>query len=504
MTWTTLKKGIRHDKKAECQAERSRNIDESRYLKYDKRWSFKTRSESVRPLRRYYMKKDQKTVKTREPITKEALFRRNPVPFGDVRKYYYAACIGTGILLTLCFHISVVAIALRTDTCEQLSNVFIVFLLLFCITTIVGHQLRSFLGYGISALSSLIVLLLLQFYHGTGVMIISNLPEYGEVFRDGAKSTDFWILLAKAIAVIHLLLTIVFINSTIKVKEEPALKGMNVQIQKIKDWMDKNNNSLPAGRRATDYWFVAIIVFCAMTFSASSPEMYRYDYYALVSLVGGCILVACKQTIVGPFFLVISMLFRCVLFQYRFGLIIPVIAAYLGLYVALLYLLLEVEGRNHKGKESGLLCGMSRTVSTWIAVMIAVLLFPVHEFLSVFSGDFMIYQKDVLPLIFFLPILAILMNRVGKWYGYYCCSISYIWLWFAINRSTPYKKNELLYFVSLEQHGSIGEQTTQRLMTLVRFTSRMALVMAGILFVLGTIILFARRGGDGKDKQVVD
>ena len=123
------------------------------------------------------MKKESKKEKQKEPLTMAALLKRNPIPFGDVRKYYYAACIGTVALLTLCFHISVVAIALRTDNCEQLSNVFIVFLLFFCIATIVGHQMRSLLGYGITAVSSLIVLLLLQFYNGTGVVIINNLPE---------------------------------------------------------------------------------------------------------------------------------------------------------------------------------------------------------------------------------------------------------------------------------------------------------------------------------------
>ena len=92
------------------------------------------------------------------------------------------------------------------------------------------------------------------------------------MFRDGAKSTDFWILLAKAVAVIHMLLSIVFVNSTIKVKEEPPLKGMNVQIKKFKDWLDKNNNSLPPGRRASDYWFVAGSILFWMLFAVQGRQ----------------------------------------------------------------------------------------------------------------------------------------------------------------------------------------------------------------------------------------
>ena len=422
------------------------------------------------------MKKEAKNAKQKEPLTMTALLRRNLVPFGDVRKYYYAACTGTVILLTLCFHISVVAIALRTDSCEQLSNAFIVFLLLFCIATIVGHQMRSLLGYGISALSSLIVLLLLQFYHGTGVMIISNLPEYGEVFRDGAKSTDFWILLAKAIAVVHLLLTFVFINSTIKVKEEPTLKGMNVQIQKIKDWMDKNNNSLPAGRRASDYWFTAGSIFLWMIFVAYNPAMGKFDYWSMGLLIAGCVLVFLRGTFSGAFLFTASALFRCTMYQFRYGISIPVVAAYLGVWIALIYLVFEtmrVRQASRKKAERAwpeVLHG----IFPWFAVACFVVCFSVHEITNAFSGDFMMYQKDNLPLIFFLPVIVLLTMLTGRWWGYL-------------------NGGKFFSFPSLEEHGEIGERTTDRLMVLADGTEITLLILAIVCVCAACVFFFIER-----------
>lgn len=437
------------------------------------------------------MKKEAKNAKQKEPLTMTALLRRNSVPFGDVRKYYYAACIGTVALLTLCFHISVVAIALRTDTCEQLSNVFIVFLLLFCIATIVGHQMRSLLGYGISALSSLIVLLLLQFYHGTGVMIISNLPEYGEVFRDGAKSTDFWILLAKAIAVVHLLLTFVFINSTIKVKEEPALKGMNIQIQKIKDWIDKNNNSLPAGRRASDYWFVAISVFLWMVFVAYDPTMGKFDYWSMGLLVVGCVLVFLKGTFGGAFLLTSSALVRCTMYQYRFGFCAPVVAAYIGIWVALLYLALEtmrLRQLSQKEKKKTW-TGILKDIFPWFAVACFVACFSMHEMTSAFSGSYMGYQKDNLPLLFFLPVMAFLVLWAGRWWGYFFGVAVFVWLGDSLRNATPLNGRKFFGFSSLEEHGEIGERTTERMMVLANGTM-LALIILAVLFVCVACVFF--------------
>ena len=450
-----------------------------------------------KPERQTPMNKEAKNAKQKEPLTMTVLLRRNPIPFGDVRKYYYAACIGTVILLTLCFHISVVAVALRTDTCEQLSNVFIVFLLLFCITTIVGHQMRSFLGYGISAVSSLIVLLLLQFYHGTGVMIISDLPEYGEVFRDGAKSTDFWILLAKVFAVIHLLLTIVFINSTLKVKEEPALKGMNIQIQKIKDWLDKNNNSLPPGRRASDYCFFAVSMILYMSFIAYDPSMGKYDYYSLALFVAAGILIACKQTLLGAMMLASSAMIRCTMYQWRNGLIIPVAAAYSGLWIALLYLLLEAVNVRKKAKthESPRWSLVTEKVFCWIAIVIFVANVPIHEFLSVYSGRYMVYQKDNLPLIFFLPCLIFLICYSKNLYGYLYGTFCGWWLWHSLMRATPFRNGAFFYFDSVEEHGTVGNHTTKVLMMNVKTIAIVDVVMACCMasYVLIRMIIGIRR-----------
>ena len=450
------------------------------------------------PERQTPMNKEAKNAKQKEPLTLMALLRRNPIPFGDVRKYYYAACIGTVILLTLCFHISVVAIALRTDTCEQLSNVFIVFLLFFCIATIVGHQMRSFLGYGISAVSSLIVLLLLQFYHGTGVMIISDLPEYGEVFRDGAKSTDFWILLAKVLAVVHLLLTIVFVNSTLKVKEEPALKGMNVQIQKIKDWLDKNNNSLPPGRRTSDYWFVAGSVFLWMVFVAYDPTMGKYDYWSIGLLIGGGGLVAFGQTLMGSSFFCLSALIRCTMYQWRFGICIPVVSAYLGLFVAILYLFLEstrvrkngIEGNGTKREL------LANQLLVWVSVALFATIIPVHEFLSVFAGLHMSVKKDSLPLLFFIPLCAVILIRSMRIEAYIVTAASYIWLWWVLNQFTSIEKQEWFVFDCADCHGGISGITTARMNTLVSFLRKMAIGVAStcaLIGITGAIVLVYKK-----------
>ncbi len=456
------------------------------------------------------MKKEAKNAKQKEPLTMTALLRRNPLPFGDVRKYYYAACIGTVVLLTLCFHISVVAIALRTDPCEQLSNVFIVFLLLFCIIAIVGHQMRSLLGYGISALSSLIVLLLLQFYHGTGVMIISNLPEYGEVFRDGAKSTDFWILLAKAVAVIHLLLTVVFINSTIKVKEEPALKGMNVQIQKIKDWIDKHNNSLPPGRRPSDYWFVVVSILLWMLFVAYDTTMGKFDYWSMGLLFAGCILVFCKQTLPGATLVVCSALVRCTMYQWRFGFCTPVIVSYVGAWFALMYLALEAiiaRKKCVKRKESAWTKAAS-DVFVWFAVVIFVLIMSPHEFLGAFSGSYMVYQKDNLPLWFFLPIVIILV-LLGRQRGCFVLvsGLAY-WIRDSIRNASPYSRDGLFRFESIEEHGSVGEKTTKLLNGITNTVSMASTVLCVLSIltavVLLTIFVIRRKHHGPEEASVVD
>ena len=440
------------------------------------------------------MKEPKNPKRDGERITFAALVKARPVPFGDVRKYYYVASIGTVILLALCFHISVVAIVLRTYSCEQLSNTLIAFLLLFCITTIIGHHMRSLLGYGISALSSLLVLLLLQFYHGTGVMIVSNLPEYGKVFRDGAKSTDFWILLAKAVAVIHTLLSIVFINSTVKVKEEPPLKGMNVQIKKFKDWLDKNNNSLPPGRRASDYWFVAGSILFWMLFVAYDPSMGKFDYWSLGLLVSGSILVFLRATFTGAFLLTSSALIRCTLYQWRFGVCIPVVAAYLGMWLALLYLSLEtLRVCGSQKKSCPLWMEIVQGIFPWCAIAFFVICLPIHEFTSAFSGSYMLYQKDNLPLIFFLPLVVLLVFLSKSWLGYLFGAAGMIWLWDAFKHATPLNGGRFFYLLSLEEHGTIGEYTANQLMVLVNGIITASIIVAVLCVLWAAVKLYFRR-----------
>lgn len=440
------------------------------------------------------MKKEQKSAAKREPLTKEALFKRNPIPFGDVRKYYLAGKVGTVVLLALCFHISVAAIALRTDTCVQIPNGIIAVLLLCAILNIIGHYSRTIAGYALSVVVCLILVLVMQLYNG-GLMLQSDLPEYGEVFRDGAKSTDFWILLAKVLAVVHLLLSVVFINSTLTVKEEPELKGMNIQIKKFQDWLDKNNNSLPPGRRASDYWFVVAQLLCAMVFWAADPNMTKYDYYSLGALIAGCVFVAFKRTFTGSFLLAVSALIRCTEYQYRLGIRFPVIAAYLGFWIALLYFAMESLHNTRKTtlKKASKWVVIVGKVFPWMAVVIMVSCIPVHEFLSVFSGSLMPFQKDNLPLIFFLPILILLAMKSGHWYAYCYAGICFVWIWFSLNRATPYKNMGLFYFDSIDEHGSIGSRTTMRMMALVEGIS-IATIVAAIFCICFAVIVFITGG----------
>lgn len=436
------------------------------------------------------MKKESKPVKEREPITMKTLTRRNPVPFGDVRKYYYGAKIGTVVLLALCFHVSVAAIALRTDSCVQIPNGIIAVLLIASLLSIAGHYSRTICGYALSALCCLAIVLTAQFYNG-GISLTNDLPEYGEVFRDGAKSTEFWILLVKVVAVVHMLLSVVFINSTLTVKEEPALKGMNVKIKAFRDWLDKNNNLLTPGRRASDYWFVVAEVFAVMAFWAADPSMTRHDIYSLLLLAAGCLLVFWKQTLPGSFLIAVSAVIRCTLYQYRLGNMKPVVAAYVGLWIALLYFAMESvrETKRTLQETRPVWLRISEQGFLWVAVLMFVAVIPVHEFLAVFSGDLMLYQKDNLPLLFFMPLLALLAIRSGRWYSYGLAAACYVWLWATLRND----REDLFYFANMEQHGSVGRFTTARMMNLVDALKVVSVIAAVAAVCFGIIILIVRR-----------
>lgn len=452
------------------------------------------------------MKEPKNMKRGGETISLAALTKVRPVPFGDVRKYYLAAKVGTVVLLALCFHVSVAAIALRTDSCEQLSTALIVMILLSAIAVIVGHYMRSLLGYGISAAAAFLLILLLQFGNGGApVSLVSDLPEYGEVFRDGAKSTEFWILLAKVIAVVHLLLTVLFIRSTLTVTEEPPLKGMNVTIQKVRDWIKNKKNSYEKGRSPIDYWIFAISVFLWMLFISFNPDLTMYDFYSMGLLLAAGILLIFKQTLLELFCLVVSALIRCSLYQLRFGFIRPTIASYTGLWLALFFLILEgLELRRANDAKSGEWSERISTVLSVIAVAFFVLLTPVHEFLSVFSGSYMIYQKDNLPLIFFIPIVIFLMMSTGKWYSYFISGALYWWLWNSLSRASPYADLQLFRFDSMPEHGTIGADTTRRMMNLVKFISGAAIALIVISVGAGILLIILRRLSHENKKTMVD
>lgn len=438
----------------------------------------------------------KKVVKNKkEPFTKEVLLRRNPMPFGDTRKYYLAAKVGTVVLLTLCTYICVTAIAVRTETCEQLSNGVIVCLLGSALLVIVGHYMRSILGYGISALAGIIVVILLQTCGGTGVKLISDCPEYGEVFIKGIQSTDFWVIIAKVLALLQTVLSVVFIRSTLTLKEEPKPEGMNVQIDRFRKWLNRVNDSLMPGRRPLDYWFTAGILFCAMVFIAYNPSMGKYDYYALVLLLAGCVLIACKLVLPGALLIAPSALLRCTMYQYRFGMSIPVGAAYIGMWLALLYLLL-ISSRMKRETDAqpvNRILTVSESVFLWIPVALLIVLYPVHEFLNVFTGSHMTAEKDSLPLLFFLPLLIMIAARSRRWYGYLFMAAYYLWCWNALRRSTPRVDNKLVFFDCADCHGSIGAHTTDVLMAIVDVCAVAVVVMAVLCVCMAFVILVLRR-----------
>ena len=456
------------------------------------------------------MKKETKPARKREPLTVKALFKRNPVPFGDVRKYYYAACIGTVVLLALCFHVSVAAIALRTDTCVQIPNGIIAVLLICAILSIVGQQTLTIAGYALSAVCCLALVLVLQLYNG-GLMLQSDLPEYGEVFRDGAKSTDFWILLAKVFAVVHMLLSIVFINSTLTVKEEPPLKGMNIRIQQFKDWLDRNNNSMTPGRRATDYWFVAISLVLWMIPVAYEPLMATDDYILLALRVAGCVLVFLKWGAAGGMLVGLSSLISCTQYQFRFGIHRPTVAAYLGLWLAILYIFWEIYlERKRTVAEESVRKRPERLALLWITALLLVAVTPVHEFLGSYSGGSLNYQKDNLPFLFFMPVLTFAGIYSSKWYGYLYGSVCLFWMRHVMVNAAP-GDSRLLVFDNVSEHGAIGARTTSRLMSFVTGIGYALAVLSAVLLISAILLsVFGlksyRKGGlrhgNKEDKEV--
>lgn len=457
--------------------------------------------------------KEKKQEKSQEPISREMLLRRNPRPFGDVRKYYYAGMIGAVVLLAVCFYISFAAIVLRTDSCVQIPNGIIVVLLLCALLSIVGHYSRTIAGYGLSAVMCLIIVLVLQLYNG-GIMLKSNLPNYGEVVREGIKGTDFWLLLAKALAVVHMLLSVVFINSTLKVKEEPPVKGMNIKIQKFREWFAKKDAVTSLGWRPTEFWMACACVILWMLVAQNNPfETGKYDYIAMFFVLLGAALVFVGKVYIGALCQVYGFLTCCTMYQLRFGWSIPTVGAYAGAWLSLLFLVIEAYRRRKSVKESAwsfrlgsrfiiripvfpeLTSGerklsVLRAVCVTVTISIAVFMFPIHEFLSGFSGSYMNQQKDNLPLYFFLPLVMLACVWGGTALGYLSAGVVAVLLYDAISDVST-KGTRLFLFNSTEQHGFIGEALTNRMNGFIFFVE--CLILLYFVLCMITAVCFARR-----------
>ena len=459
------------------------------------------------------MKEKQKQKQSSEPLSREMLLRRNPVPFGDVRKYYYAGMIGTVVLLAVCFYVCFAAIVLRTDSCVQIPNGIVVILLLCAALSIAGHYSRTIAGYALSAVVCLVIVLVLQLYNG-GIMLKSNLPDYGEVVRDGVKGLDFWILLAKAMAVVHMLLSVVFINSTLKVKEEPPVKGMNIKIKKFCEWfvrMDKEND---LGWKPSQFWMACAGLILWMLVAQANPfETGKYDYIAMGFVLLGAVLVFVGKAFVGSLCLLQGFLTCCTMYQLRFGWSVPTVGAYVGAWFALLFLLLEAYRRKNAtgGDEWSLRLGSRfairipvntdngeiskrasalRKICVSGAVVIVLLMLPIHEFLSGFSGSYMNQAKDNLPLYFFLPLAILICAWGGTALGYFCSGVIAVFLYDSI-RDVSVRVAELFQFDSSEQHGFIGEALTGRMNGYVFFVICMIIVYFIVCMI--TAVTYARR-----------
>lgn len=467
--------------------------------------------------------KEKKKQESREPVSREMLLRRNPVPFGDVRKYYYAGKIGTIVLLAVCFYISFAAIVLRTDSCVQIPNGIVVILWLCALLNIVGHYSRRLAGYGLSVIMCLIIVLVLQLYNG-GIMLKSNLPDYGEVVREGIKGTDFWILLAKALAVVHMLLSIVFINSTMKVKEEPPVKGMNIKLQKFREWFAKKDAVTSWGWRPTEFWMACACVILWMLVVQDNPfETNKYDYIAMFFVLFGTALVFVGKAYVGALCLTEGFLTCCSMYQLRFGWSIPTVGAYAGAWVSLFFLGIEAYRRKTDVKEnewhfrlgSRFLVripafserevgekkiSVLRTICIIITASISILMFPVHEFLSGFSGSYMNQQKDNLPLFFFLPLVMLVCAWGGTALGYLSTGVAAVLLYDAICEVSS-KGTKLFLFNSMEQHGSISEALTNRMNGYVPYIE--CLILLCFVLCMITAVCFSRREY-GRTQEKVD
>lgn len=431
------------------------------------------------------MKKQTKKETPKFVLSKENLLRRNPIPFGDVRKYYLAMKIGTVVLFALLFYMSFAAVLTRTEYKVQISNVVIGCLLLLSLASVIGLYSRTILGYGITVVASVIIFVLLQYSNGTGIAFDAESLFYGEKFIKGIQSMAFWIILSKVLSVLQMALAIVFIRSTIKVTEEPPVTGMNVKIQKFSEWLSKHNDSLKDGRRPLDYVFIVASVLLYIGYFVGDSTMMTYDYCSLAFFIVGIVLVVLRQVLPGAFFFCCSALLRCNLYQYRFGYILPVIAAYLGMWLAVLYMAFASAKKrrairiNNERKWIYYSCELLM----WESVAIGVLCFSIHQVIEGYVREsiFLMDQKDNLPFFFFVPIVAFLMLRGGEWYGYFCASASYLFLWYTLRQIPDAKSNNPLFDCA----DMIQSRAEDFIHSVVMITKVVTLVLCVLCFVYG-------------------
>lgn len=435
-------------------------------------------------------------------LTKERIFRKNEIPFGDVRKYYLAMKAGTVVLFALLFYISFAAVFARTEYKEQISDMLIATMLLFSIASIIGHYSRTILGYGITAVSSVVVFICLQYSNGVGIVFDTGSLSYGEYFIKGIQSMAFWVILSKVLAVLHLALSIVFIISTIKVTEEPPATGMNVKIQRFQEWLSTNNDSLEDGRRPLDYWFAAASILLYMGYIAADRTMLLYDYFSLALFVAGMVLIASRKTLIGAFCCCCSALLRCNLYQYRFGYILPVIVAYLGMWLAILYLAFASAKKRRKvvlyeGRTSVLL----NDILMWGAVAVGVLCFSFHQILGDFVHETLFFMgvKDNLPIFFFVPIISVLLARSRQWYGYFCASALYLFLWNTFRQIPDNSADNPL----LDCIGTCQQYTEGVLHSATSYMKIITMASSVLCFICGvvTVVLMIRRRRHGSEEQ---
>lgn len=242
-------------------------------------------------------------------------------------------------------------------------------------------------------------------------------------------------------------------------------------------------------------------------------ETNKYDYIAMFFVLLGVALVFVGKAYVGALCLIEGFLTCCSMYQLRFGWSIPTVGAYAGTWVSLLFLVIEAYRRktNVKEKEWILRLGsrfivrvpafyehenvekrlfVLRTICIIFTASIMLFMFPVHEFLSGFSGSYMNQQKDNLPLYFFLPLVMLVCVWGGTALGYLSAGVVAVLLYDAICEVSS-KGTRLFLFDSIEQHGSIGETLTARMNGCIPFIE--CLILLCFVLCLITAVCFARR-----------